>query len=476
MPVSNSSASSEDYQKDHAREHLTEHQQDLREAAEPPLTAEEDGPNQLPAESLTTKEAPQEGGDLEKVQSAKPSINNIKSVPNGGLTAWLQVLGSFFLFFNSWGIVNSFGTYQAYYEDGILASSSPSDISWIGSIQSFLLMFVGAITGPIYDAGYVHHLIGAGSFLIVFGQMMLSLCNSYYQVMLAQAISIGLGAGCLFVPAVAILSTYFSTKVATAMGIAAAGSSLGGVIYPIIFYRLQPTIGFPWATRVIGFIALGTLGIANAVMRVRILPASRRKLLDLSAFKEPPYVLFVAGCFLGFMGLYTFFFYIQSYAIQSNIMEPDLAFYLLAILNSLSLFGRIIPGIVADYLGPMNMIVPCCIISGVLMLCTSATSNVGGVVTLCVLFGFFSGTFVSLPPSIYVHLTKNRAVIGTRMGMGFAITSIGLLIGTPIAGAVLDSAGFTETWVYGGVLTVSGGLVIAAARVSKSGFGLMQKV
>ena len=23
-------------------------------------------------------------------------------VPNGGLTAWLQVLGSFFLFFNSW--------------------------------------------------------------------------------------------------------------------------------------------------------------------------------------------------------------------------------------------------------------------------------------------------------------------------------------------------------------------------------------
>lgn len=313
--------------------------------------------------------------------------------------------------------MNSFGTYQAYYEDGILSSSSPSNISWIGSIQSFLLMFVGAATGPVYDAGYARELIGFGSFLIVFGQMMLSLCNSYYQVMLTQGISIGLGSGCLFVPAVAILSTYFSTKVATAMGIAAAGSSLGGVIYPIIFHRLQPILGFPWATRVIGFIALATLIAANSVMRIRVLPASRRKLLDLSAFKEPAWVLFVAGTFLGFMGLYTFFFYVQSYAIQTNIMEPDLAFYLLAIVNSLSVFGRILPGIVADYIGPMNMIVPCCIISGILMLCLIATSNVGGVVTLCVLFGFFSGTFVSLPPSIFVHLTKNRAVIGTRMGM-----------------------------------------------------------
>lgn len=29
---------------------------------------------------------------------------------DGGLTAWLQCAGAFFLFFNSWGIVNTFGT------------------------------------------------------------------------------------------------------------------------------------------------------------------------------------------------------------------------------------------------------------------------------------------------------------------------------------------------------------------------------
>jgi hypothetical protein len=88
------------------------------------------------------------------------------------------------------------------------------------------------------------------------------------------------------------------------MGLAAAGSSLGGVIYPIVFYRLQPTIGFAWATRVIGFIALFGLIITNATFKVRVLPAARRKFLDLSAFTELPYNLFLLGSFVGFMGLY----------------------------------------------------------------------------------------------------------------------------------------------------------------------------
>lgn len=88
-------------------------------------------------------------------------------------------------------------------------------------------MLVGALTGPIYDAGYFRVLLSVGSFLVVFGFMMLSLATKYYQVILAQAICVGLGAGCLFVPSVAILSTYFSTRIATAMGFAAAGSSLG---------------------------------------------------------------------------------------------------------------------------------------------------------------------------------------------------------------------------------------------------------
>ncbi|KAI6891234.1 hypothetical protein KC318_g13913, partial [Hortaea werneckii] len=60
--------------------------------------------------------------------------------PNGGLTAWLQVVGSWMLFFNTWGILNTFGVFQTYYESGELFSTSSSNISWIGSIQALMVL------------------------------------------------------------------------------------------------------------------------------------------------------------------------------------------------------------------------------------------------------------------------------------------------------------------------------------------------
>ncbi|KAK0853804.1 hypothetical protein LTR91_008886 [Friedmanniomyces endolithicus] len=449
---------------------LTQQQQDLLEASEPPFTE-----HVSPSDPNNNDNDP-DGGQLEKVSSAKPSLTNIRFVPNGGLLAWLQVLGSFFIYFNAWGIVNTFGTYQTYYETALLSSSSPSQISWIGSVQAFLLMVVSALGGPLYDAGYVHHLLIGGSVLAVLGQFMLSLCSTYWQVFLAQGVCIGVGTGAMFVPGVAILSTYFSTKIATATGLAAAGSSLGGTIYPIVFRQLQPRIGFPWATRVLGFMMLATLVVSNCVLKVRVLPEGRRRFLDLSAFREAPYLFFVAGNMLAFLGLYNPFFYVPSYVIESGIAGPDLAFYMLSIINAASTFGRIIPGYTADRIGPLNMIVPCTFFAGVLCICLAAAHSIGPVIAILVFYGFCSGTLVSLPPTIFVHLTQNRAVIGTRMGMGFAITSLGMLVGTPISGAILNKSSFTWVWVFGGVCTVAGSLCLLGARVTKGGVGLMTKV
>lgn len=165
-----------------------------------------------------------------------------------------------------------------------------ADLDKIGSIQALMLLLVGMIVGPIYDRGHLRILLIVGTFLCAFGYMMLSLCHTYWQCVLAQGIVLGIGAGCLFVPGVAIMPTYFSTKIGLALGLAASGSSTGGIIYPIMFYKLIPEVGFPWAVRILGFTVFATQLIAIVVMKMRVKPPKARSLIDLTAFTDAPYV------------------------------------------------------------------------------------------------------------------------------------------------------------------------------------------
>lgn len=136
------------------------------------------------------------------------------------------------------GILNTFGVFQTYYESGDLFQESSSNISWIGSVQSVCVLFVGAATGPVFDRGYLRVLLIVGSFGVVFGFMMLSICKEFWQALLAQGFCIGLGGGMLFVPSVAIMPTYFNTRLGLAVGLAAAGSSTGGTKTPSTLQKI----------------------------------------------------------------------------------------------------------------------------------------------------------------------------------------------------------------------------------------------
>ena len=203
-----------------------------------------------------------------------------------------------------------------------------------------MVLVVGAFTGPIYDRGYLRGLLLAGSFGIVFGHMMLSLTTTFWQALLAQGFVVGIGGGTLFVPAVAIMPTYFSTRIGLAIGLAASGSSMGGIIYPIMFERLIREVGFPWAVRILGFTAMATLIIPIVVMKMRVKPGKVRAIIDLTAFTDWPFMVFVLGSLIGFIGLYVGFFYTSYYGQATGVTNATLSFYLVPILNAGSVFGR----------------------------------------------------------------------------------------------------------------------------------------
>ncbi|RAH63750.1 MFS general substrate transporter [Aspergillus aculeatinus CBS 121060] len=291
-----------------------------------------------------------------------PPPPRIPPAPDGGLRLWLQVLGGFALFLNTWGLLNTFGVFQTHYASTRTASASA--ISWIGSTQATLLLVIGAITGPIYDRGHLVALLACGTTCIFLGHVFLSLSTQYYQILLSQGLLIGLGAGCLVVPCVSVLPHYFSRRLGLATGLAVSGSSVGGIIYPVMLYRLLPQVGFAWAVRIIGFVALATLALPLAVMRQRASPASPprvRALVDRAACTDLHYCLFVGASLLAFMGLFVLLFYISYAAAERRLATEHMAFYIVPILNAASCLGRTLPNALADRLGPFNLIAPCCL-------------------------------------------------------------------------------------------------------------------
>lgn len=363
-------------------------------------------------------------------------------------------------------------------------------------------MIIGVLTGPFFDAGYIRTLLAVGSFLLVLGLMMTSLVKQYYHAFLAQAVCIGIGAGMIFIPSIAVVSTYFDKRRSFAVGVSASGSSFGehlpdappvspipcilinqlyptpgGAIFPIMFHSLQPRIGFGWTTRIIGLIALVTLGFANLVTRRRVLPTTRRKLLDVSALREAPFMLCTAGFFFGFLGLYIPFFYITPYALIKTRAGATLAFYFVPILNAGSIVGRLVPNALADRIGALNVLIPCTLACGVLAFTWTAVHENAGLIAFAILYGFFSGAFVSLPPSTITSLSNDLSKVGTRLGMSFGICGIGVLIGSPVGGALLNlhTGHFFHAQLFGAVVMIISCGCLMLGRVAVSGSTIMIK-
>ncbi|KAI1105737.1 MFS general substrate transporter [Jackrogersella minutella] len=390
-------------------------------------------------------------------------------VPDGGLDAWLQVLGAFTVMLATFGLVNSFGVYQTYYETELLKTSTSSDISWIGSLQGALLMLGGVVSGPLFDAGHFHALTAAGLFLVLFGLFMTSLCASYWQVLLAQGVCVGLGCGFLFLPSAAILSQYFARRRALVLGIQSAGSPIGGIIFPVVFSRLQPEIGFAWATRVIAFILLALAVVPLVFMRPRVPPPRhKRAFFDRDALREPPFLAFAGAGLFAFLGLYVPFFYIQLYSLRRGIAGAGLSAYLVTLLNAGSVLGRILPNFAADYLGSMNMLAGMTLGASVLAFGWFGVGDLAGTVVFALLFGFFNGGVTSLPPSAVVSLTPDLSRLGTRMGMVFSSMGLAVLVGTPIAGAILTDVDDDALWK--GLI----GFCAATLLLGGAGFALTQ--
>jgi MFS family permease len=164
--------------------------------------------------------------------------------------------------------------------------------------------------------------------------MMTSISTKYYQFILAQGLCSAIGTSAIYFSATSSVATWFKDRRAFAIGAMISGASVGGVIFPIMVYKLVPLVGFGWTVRICAFLILIVLIIANLTVRSHLQPTPRP--INLRGFimslTDRVFLMVVCSCFLFFFGLFLPFNYVIEVALQDG-MPRSLSGYLVSILN-----------------------------------------------------------------------------------------------------------------------------------------------
>ncbi|POR38655.1 Putative transporter MCH4, partial [Tolypocladium paradoxum] len=393
--------------------------------------------------------------------------------PDGGAEAWLVVAGTWAALFCTFGLINCVGEFEHYYVAGPLKQYSSSSVSWIPSVQVFVMVFCGTVFGRIFDNYGPRWLLWGGTVAYVFGLMMVSLSSQYYQFMFSQSIVASMGSSAVFTSCMSSIVSWFSKRRAAAYGIMVSGSSVGGVVLPIMMTKLIESIGFSWMMRTMAFLFVALLVFACLTVKSRLPPRPRpfRFIEYVEVLKDIRMVVTVSGLFFFMCGMFLPFNYVLLQA-QAAGTSPTLIPYLLPILNAVGIFGRIIPGIVADKIGRYNVMIAITFISAVFCLAVwTPVNNTAGLLVFTVIFGFSAGGFISLGPTLIAQIVDIRK-IGTGVGVALAIQSIGALTGSPVGGAIVSAqnGSYLGLQLFCGFAMLAGSFIFGVARYIQAGF------
>jgi MCP family monocarboxylic acid transporter-like MFS transporter 10 len=165
--------------------------------------------------------------------------------------AYVTLTGCFFLMFNSWGLVNAYGTFSSYYKEDLLPGGDLLLLNLVGSTESFIVLINSWWIGRLLDSGHSRYIVFAGWILVSLGMFTLSLSSgdggfahgNYALIWLTQGFTTGLGMACFFVASsqsrfsrscskhpliiLVVASTWFAKRKSFAIGIVASGASIG---------------------------------------------------------------------------------------------------------------------------------------------------------------------------------------------------------------------------------------------------------
>ena len=137
---------------------------------------------------------------------------------------------------------------------------------------------------------------------------------------------------------------------------------------------------------------------------------------------------------------------------------------LLLVMNGVGVVARMAINFSAGYTGPLNMLLPFIIATGIMSFAWIAVRDVAGLWAFAAVYGVSAAGLQGLWPVALTSLTTDPKKLGVRTGMGFAFVGFAVLTGPPIGGALIETmhGDFLGCQVFAGTcMLIAAGLLLA---------------
>ncbi|KAM0351270.1 hypothetical protein ACHAP4_009409 [Fusarium culmorum] len=359
------------------------------------------------------------------------------TVPDGGY-GWVVIGACAMVAWWVIGLSYTWGVYQrALVQRGV---GSPLALSFCGSISPALMATVGMLVSRMIRSFGTRILSCVGISLMGLSFVLASFVTDHLVgLIFLPGVPLGLGMSGCFMSFSVVPAQYFMKRRGIANGIVYAGGGFGGAIMSIATDSLIEKYSVEWAFRITGLMILGT-GLPAAYLIKERTPLARAGIVDWNLFRQLNFAILFFAAGIGIFPLLVPPYFLPLYS-SSMGLSTGTGAGLLAGFSFASAVGRIISGYLCDILGPINTLWAFFLGNSITMLALwPASTSLAPLAVFAVLNGLMNGGFFSSMPTV-VSNVFGSARVSTAMAMMIVGWVLGYLLGSPIAGFLLERHG-----------------------------------
>lgn len=357
---------------------------------------------------------------------------------------WRTVAVAFVSMFTVFGVAYSFGAFFKPMADEF--GSSRSAISFVFSITACLYFLLGGITGPAVDRVGPRRVLLVGALVMGAGLLLTSRVQHLWVGYFTYGVGVGVGVACGYVPMVAVVGGWFERRRSTAIGVAVAGIGLGTLVASPVAAALIERIG--WRHAYVAFGLTATVVLCLCAWWVTPPPRSPEahvaagvRTVEGSALRSREFAVLYGSAFLMSLALFVVLVHLVPYAQDHGVAKVKAA-SLVSVVGGASIVGRLGLSALGDRVGRVRVYaLSFAVMAASLPLWLVAGRAFAVMVIFAVVMGAGYGGFIALSPAVAAELFGTRGM-GQVVGTLYTSAGIGALVGPPLAGLIIDHAGY----------------------------------